>query len=98
MAISLMEWSGMNKIKLKSESQWITDSGRVDAYMTVMIGNVLGADPNHFFEPRGITLLSEYAELAINAIREVDKQIVIEREYNHDSGIENILWRNRYLP
>ena len=82
----------------KAKSKWVTDSDRIDAYMAVMIGNVLGADPNHFFEPRCIILLSEYAELAINAIREVDKQIVIEREYHHDSGVENILWRNRHLP
>jgi hypothetical protein len=82
----------------KAKSKWVTDSDRIDAYMSVMIGNVLGADPNHFFEPRGIILLSEYAELAINAIREVDKQIVIEREYEADGELQSIRWRSRHLP
>jgi hypothetical protein len=84
--------------KAKSKSQWITSHARVDAYMTVIIGHVVGADHERFVGQHRMSRLAEYAELAIDAIREVDKQIVIEREYESEEELESIRWRSRHLP
>ena len=91
-----MGLNGMNKAK--SKSQWITDRARVDAYMAVMIGHVVGADHEQFVGQHRMSRLAEYAELALDAIREVDKQIVIEREYEAEGELESIRWRSRHLP